>query len=332
MSAEKDKLLHLRGDEENALPVESTKRKPAGKGEAGDARAKALLVTAICLYALCSSSLLVINKLSVHLLPAPSFVLFLQLLSSAVFVACLGRAGVVRTDKLEWKKVKAFGPVAVAFLASVFANIKILQYANVETFIVFRSSTPLVISVLDYLFLGRQLPSLRSCASLTVILLGSIGYVVTDAQFYLTAYFWVVAWLVIFCFDQIFIKHVVDNVEMTNWGRVFYTNFLALFPLLLVGILDGDAAVLASFEWSVPSVAAITASCLAGIGMSYWSFMLRSLVSATTFTVVGIMCKVATVLVNLAIWDKHAHAVGLACITLCLLAGSFYQQAPLRTK
>ena len=39
---------------------------------------------------------------------------------------------------------------------------QVLQYSNVDTFIVFRASTPLLISVADYLFLGRELPSLRS--------------------------------------------------------------------------------------------------------------------------------------------------------------------------
>jgi hypothetical protein len=38
------------------------------------------------------------------------------------------------------------------------ANIKVLVYSNVETFITFRSSTPLVLCIFDYLFLGRELP------------------------------------------------------------------------------------------------------------------------------------------------------------------------------
>ena len=87
----------------------------------------------------------------------------------------------------------------MAFLACIFANIKTLQYCNVETFIVFRASTPVVIGaalaltltlaaplcrlhlhgharpippslltlllatgVADWLFLGRELPNARS--------------------------------------------------------------------------------------------------------------------------------------------------------------------------
>jgi syndecan 4 len=41
-----------------------------------------------------------------------------------------------------------------------------LQFANVETFVVFRASTPIVISLCDWLFLGRELPDRRSACAL----------------------------------------------------------------------------------------------------------------------------------------------------------------------
>lgn len=64
--------------------------------------------------------------------------------------------------------MKKFWIVAFVFLGTIFTNIKTLQYANVETFIVFRSSTPMLIAVLDYFFLGRELPDRRR-ASLCVV-------------------------------------------------------------------------------------------------------------------------------------------------------------------
>ena len=64
--------------------------------------------------------------------------------------------------------------------------------------------------------------------------------------------------------------------------------------------------------------------------MSYSAFLLRANVSATMFTVVGIMCKIGTVVINQVIWDKHASANGLAALLVCLLAGTFYKQAPRR--
>jgi GDP-mannose transporter len=52
------------------------------------------------------------------------------------------------------------------------------------------------------------------------------------------------------------------------------------------------------------------------------------MVSATTYTLVGVVNKFITVLLNVLIWDKHSTPLGLVSVCLCLAAGSFYQQAP----
>ena len=116
-------------------------------------------------------------------LPAPSVVLFCQLLTSAVAVKGMSSAGIVEADPLEWSKVKPFMLVACAFLAALYTNVRTLQYANVETFIVFRSSTPILIAFMDYVFFGRHLPNTRSWLSLLAILGGAIAYVYTDSNF-----------------------------------------------------------------------------------------------------------------------------------------------------
>ena len=121
-------------------------------------------------------------------------------------MAVLSRIGAVQSDPLVWEKVKPFALVVVAFLGALFTNVKTLQYANVETFIVFRSSTPLLIACLDYFFLGRELPNRRSWISLLLIVAGAILYVKTDSDFELRAYWWVCAWVVVFTFDQTYIK------------------------------------------------------------------------------------------------------------------------------
>lgn len=45
---------------------------------------------------------------------------------------------------------------------------------------------------------------------------------------------------------------------------------------------------------------------------------------------IGILCKVGTLVVNRVIWDKHAGLEGTAFLMVCMLAGTFYKQAPLR--
>jgi len=331
-------------------------------------------VFAIVGYASCSSIMLVINKVAVHFLPAPGFVLFAQCMSSWIAVKLAGLLGLIDVDELEWPKAKAFFPVAAAFLACIFANIKTLQFANVETFVVFRASTPLVIGIAEWWFMGRELPNARSAAAMLTLCAGAVFYVLTDASFKVDpdvslGYAWVVVWYVIFSFDQLYIKHAVDTVKMrSNWGRVYYTNLWASILLFWL-TLATEPQTLTAMQWTFKPVAALSLSCAAGVAMSYFAFLCRAAVSATSFTVIGNVCKVlaprttcrgrlhlprkiasppccsgrsahccapcaqvVTILINVSIWDKHASIEGLGALFLCLVAAAAYEQAPFRRK
>ena len=74
-------------------------------------------------------------------------------------------------------------------------------------------------------------------------------------------------------------------------------------------------------------VAALAVSCAAGVAMSYFAFLCRAAVSATSFTVIGNVCKILTVLINVCIWDKHASPLGLGALLCCLAAAATYQQS-----
>ena len=74
---------------------------------------------------------------------------------------------------------------------------------------------------------------------------------------------------------------------------------------------------------------ALCLSCAVGTGISYAGWFCRQQTSATTFTLVGVMNKVATITVNALMWDNHASMQGFACLLLCIAGGALYQQAPL---
>ena len=289
---------------------------------------------AIVAYSVASSLLLVINKVTVNELPNPTFILLCQLLATAGCIQVFSKVGIInQVEDITAKTARPYFTVAIAFLGALYTNVKTLQYANVETFIVFRSSTPIVISIMDYVFLGRELPTAKSWASLLIILCGAIWYVYTDSHFEVRAYSWVLLWYVVFAVDQIYIKFIVDEVKLSAWGRAYHTNTLAVIPVMMIAFFAGeDKLILRSELWTFKAVFFLLTSCLVGVLMSYSSFLLRGLVTATSFTVVGTMCKIATVIINFLIWDKHASLHGIAALTCCILAGAAYEQSPLRTK
>ena len=98
---------------------------------------------------------------------------------------------------------------------------------------------------------------------------------------------------------------------MTNWSRVYYTNAIALVPLLVALPLTGEHLKLAEVKWTPHVLGPLVLSCFMGVCMSHSAYLLRDTVSATLFTIVGILCKIVTVVINVLIWDKHATPTGI---------------------
>ena len=103
--------------------------------------------------------------------------------------------------------------------------------------------------------------------------------------------------------------------------------------MLVLMTLATEPAVLRSMRWNYKNTTALAVSCAAGVAMSYFAFLCRSAVSATSFTVIGNVCKILTVLINISIWDKHASPLGLAALLLwcadCPLLRALLRARPL---
>lgn len=287
------------------------------------------IAAAVALYAACSSTLLVINKVAVHLIPDPSFVLFCQFLSSCVFVRLLK---VIRPEMdielLNAQKAWKFAIAAIIFFICLLSNTQALKSVNVETVIVVRSLSPIAVAILDRIALGRPLPEARAQAALLLIACGAVIYVATDAGFVVSGYAWVSVYFLFIVIEMVFVKFVLETLPMSTWTRVYYNNALGL-PLAAVSCFatgGGELAFLRN-EWTLGAVAALLLSCVVGIAISYAGFNLRNMISATSFTVVGVVCKLATVLINDMIWTKHANFWGHCGLFICLEAGFLYERA-----
>ncbi|MED6167337.1 GDP-mannose transporter gonst3 [Stylosanthes scabra] len=83
-----------------------------------------------------------------------------------------------------------------------------------------------------------------------------------------------------------------------------------------------------SFEVVLP----VGLSCLFGLSISFFGFSCRRAISATGFTVLGIVNKLLTVVINLVVWDKHSTWVGTVGLLICMLGGVMYQQSTSKPK
>ncbi|XVF39310.1 hypothetical protein PTKIN_Ptkin01aG0024400 [Pterospermum kingtungense] len=284
-------------------------------------------------YCISASLLSIINKWAIMKFPYPGALTALQYLTSAAGVLLCGWFKVLEHDSLDLLTMWRFLPAAIIFYLSLFTNSELLLHANVDTFIVFRSVVPMFVAIGETLFLHQPWPSIKTWISLGTIFAGSVLYVLTDYQFTLTAYTWAVAYLVSMSIDFVYIKHVVMTIGLNTWGLVLYNNLeaLLLFPLelLIMGELKkikheiSDESDWYSFQVILP----VGLSCLFGLAISFFGFSCRRAISATGFTVLGIVNKLLTVIINLVIWDKHSTFVGTVGLLICMLGGVMYQQS-----
>ena len=289
----------------------------------------------IVAYSLCSSTLLLTNKMAISYLPIPSVISFIQIVFSAIAVYAL-KIGGVPVDDFEYDKVKLYAIYIVAFVGAIYANMQALSHSNVETVIVFRACTPIAVTIIEYFFMDRALPNLRSSISLGMVAFGAIVYCMSDSQFALnglSSYTWVSIYFLLIVFEMTYGKKLTSSVKMNSvWGPVLYCNVLAALPMFLLGYTNGDYIGVSEKLSELPSNGALVLlfTCVTGTLIGYTGWLCRGMVSATTYTLVGVVNKFLTVLLNVIIWDKHSSPYGLFAVCLCLLAGSFYQQAPKR--
>ena len=80
-------------------------------------------------------------------IPTPSFILLLQLTTSAVAVWALSSAGVVSTEKMEMAKAKKYMLVVACFAGFLYCNVKALQVRRGPTLRAVLVSTQIPASV-----------------------------------------------------------------------------------------------------------------------------------------------------------------------------------------
>ena len=127
---------------------------------------------------------------------------------------------------------------------------------------------------------------------------------------------------------------MLNELPMSTWTRVYYNNALALLfcpPFFVIG--GGEYArladALAALQQAAPA-GLVALSCVFGIGISFTGFGFRNLVTATSFTVVGVMNKVLTVLASMLLFNNTATPLGVCALLACIGAGTMYRQAPPR--
>jgi len=289
-------------------------------------------VSQYLIYFACSSTQLIVNKHVAIVLGAPAVLLTCQCTFAAVFLKyshLFGDGAAIRP--LHEVEVESFVVIVFFFVLIIFSSLKGLQTANVDTVICLRMTSPLLLSLIDYFFLGRLLPSKSSFAAMLGIACTFSYFTFTESAWEMRAIIWLSLWYFSMIFESAYVKYVVNQSRLTVTEQAFYQNFLAVPFLMIVAVITGELfpgnkiAVLKKIDMCF-----LLLSCVLGLGLSHLGFAIRRQISATSFSILGNICKLLTILINLVVWDKHSSSAGTVVIVLCVLSSALYRQAPLR--
>lgn len=138
----------------------------------------------------------------------------------------------------------------------------------------------------------------------------------------------------------VYIKHVVSTIGLNTWGLVLYNNLeaLILFPIEVFIVGEIKKMRNDSLSHTVPNwytfevILLVGLLCIFGLSISFFGFSCRKAIWATGFTVLGIVNKLLTIMVNLLVWDKHSRVVGTVGLLVCVFGGVLYQQSTTKPK
>ena len=284
-------------------------------------------VFAMAAYFLCSSLLLVLNKLTVEAVKAPALVLEVQVIFGASIVFfklwLCGRGLVFNGGAL-----RGFGYYTVGFVMGLFASMKMLLLMDVETAILFRCATPILVFTCEYL--DPSTTNLSSAIPLIGVILGSILYHTNSSNDVspstISKYIWGGIYVLVITFNMVYGKKLIKKTNLSLDETVFYTNLSAALGVPVFVLLNREYTMVLPFLHQVlyetPNV--IVISCIFGLGISYAGWWARQVLTATEFTVLGVACKIGTILAGMVFWKMPATYLGILGLLLSIVSASMY--------
>merc|ERR1712086_952522 len=179
----------------------------------------------IATYIAISSTMLIVNKASVHVLPYPFFVTNLQMIASVVVIYGMKLSGTITFPNPDMGKMQSWVGVTIAWVLPILCNMKALQLLGV--------------SFGDRMLLGNKIDML-SFLGLCTITAGGLTYGYYDVSYNEQGYFWAFLYWATMVANALYIKNVFNSsVQMSTWEKSFLMNAM-IVPLLTVHCLMNE--------------------------------------------------------------------------------------------
>ncbi|KAL8480203.1 hypothetical protein ACS0TY_026939 [Phlomoides rotata] len=253
-------------------------------------------------YCLSSCGMILANKyvLSGYDFNAGISLMLYQNFVSVVIVCILSFLGIITTEPLTWRLIRAWLPVNVIFVGMLVTSMFSLKYINVAMVTVLKNVTNVMTAVGEmYLFNKHHDNSVWAALFLMIISAISGGF--TDLSFHAVGY----TWQFINCFltasYSLTLRRVMDTAkqvtksgELNEFSMVMLNNSLSLpLGILLIFVFNEVDYLLQTPLLRLPDFwMMMTFSGFLGLAISFTSMWFLHQTGATTYSLVGSLNKI----------------------------------------
>lgn len=261
-------------------------------------------------------------------------ILILQILAT-LLILVLTRDTKDQFSMFDVKQMWKWKIVAVAFGLPLLTNMRALAYLNVETAIVFRSLSILIVALTDFLVMKESF-STESIFGMLLIFFGSLLYGYYDIFFDPHGYFWGMAYCLSLVFNGVYIKYMFNQSgKMSSSEKTYLNNIVTLPIFFTLMVMEEPVWTWVDAIQGAPAtaVAALIGSCFLGTSISYTGTVLRSIISATAFNIAGNSNKFITVLISMTLVEQNfgRHTpISLVGLCMALFGAGWYALASTR--
>jgi len=238
--------------------------------------------------------------------------------------------GTTKVEYLDYRIVKIWYPVNLLFVGMLISGNFALQSISVPMVTIFKNLSTTLTAIGDNRLYGQPL-SFGIISSMVLMVMGSVIAGYNDLQFDFNGYMWMFINCGLTASYVLYMKVAIKATKLTEFGLVFYNNFLALptlFPIIyfseevchLQQKVYGQTEVNASYGF----MGTVFMSGICGLAISLTSFWAMKTTSPTTYSFVGSLNKIPLVLLGFLIFDTQITPYGGVGIFLGLIGGISY--------
>lgn len=287
-------------------------------------------VVACLMYTITSLLMTFSNKILLSAAPVgydfkyPSLLLLYQNAFTAAFVYSLKILGVISIEPMVWSRAKTWFPVNILFVCMLLSGSYALRYLSVPMVTIFKNFTTMIITLGDFFYFGQNL-STGVIASLVLMFFGSVVAAINDLEFRLDGYIWMVLNVVISAGYVLYMKIAMKGTKLSEFGSVFYNNFLSLPLVCMLVLFDGFDGIMEYPLFSDPGFIVVAIfSGFSSLCISFASFWTVKATSPTTYSVVGSLNKIPLTIMGVIAFKTHVSNLGAISIVIGLSGGVVY--------